>query len=262
MILGFNKDDVRLIYNLFKMNIRDRYLGSSLGLFWAVLNPLLLLGMYTFIFGFVMKSKLPGAETTFAYAIWMISGFVPYLAFSDALNVSSTAIISGNNLVKNIAFKSETLPIAATLTAAVPFVVGMAFLLILIIVDGNYPTWHVVALIPTMVLQFAFLAGMAFFLSSMTVFVRDISQALPTATMLLLFFTPIFYPYEMMPGPIKKITFFNPLYQMTQPYRDIILQHQLPDWRGLAYLAVISALLIFAGLKFFRRLKGYFDMKL
>ncbi len=261
-ILGFRKDDIRLIYNLFKMNIRDRYLGSALGLSWAVLQPTLLLGVYTFVFGFVFKSKIPGSETTLAYVIWMISGFVPYLAFADALNGTANSILGGSGLVKNIVFKSETLPIASTLTSAVPFGVGMFFLLIIITVDGNYPTWHIIALIPVIFLQFAFLAGMAFFLSSTTVFIRDITQALPTAVMLLLFFTPIFYPIDALPNVIRKFTFFNPLFQITHPYREIILYHRLPDWRGLVYMSVLSAVIILAGLKYFRRLKGYFEMKL
>lgn len=261
-ILGFKKDDIRLTYNLFKMNIRNRYLGSTLGLSWAVLQPLLLLGMYTFVFGFVFKSKLPGAETTLAYVIWMISGFVPYLAFADALTGTANSVIGGSGLVKNIVFKSETLPIASTLTSAIPFGVGMSFLLIIMIVDGNYPTWHIIALIPVIFLQFAFLVGMAFFLGSTTVFIRDITQALPTVTMLLLFFTPIFYPVDALPNVIRKLTFFNPLFQLTHPYREIILYHRMPNWSGLVYMSVLSAVIILAGLKYFRRLKGYFEMKL
>lgn len=262
MILGFIRDDVRLVLNLFKMNIRDRYLGSRLGLFWAVVQPLLLLGIYTFVFGFVLKSKIPGAETTFGYSIWMISGFVPYMAFSDAISVSATSVIGGSSLVKNLVFKSETLPIAATLTAGVSFTVGLIFLFILLLIDGNYPTWHVMALFPVIFLQFAFLLGASFFISATTVFVRDLAQVIPTGIMLLLFFTPIFYPLESMPLILRKINFFNPLHQMTYPYRDILFQHRLPDWGGMIYLGLLSAIFILGGLKYFRRLKGYFEMKL
>mgnify|MGYP000908890106 CR=1 FL=1 len=132
-LLGFNKSDAILALNLAKMNIRDRYLGSALGLLWAILNPLLLLGMYTFIFGFIFKAKLPGSETTFAYAIWLISGMVPYLAVSEALTATAGSVVGGAGMVKNVIFKSETLPYAATLTSAVPFAVGMFFLVLLLI---------------------------------------------------------------------------------------------------------------------------------
>lgn len=248
--------------NLAKMQIHDRYLGSVLGIIWAVINPLLMLGMYTFIFGFIFKAKLPGAETTFAYAIWLISGMVPYMAVSEALNSTATSVVGGANMVKNVVFKSEILPYAATLAAAPPFSVGMVFLMALLCVDGNYPSWHILLLLPVVLIQFAFLSGIGLFLSATTVFVRDIAQALATAVMFLMFFTPIFYTKEMMPTIIQKVTFLNPLYQLTQPYRDIILYHRIPDVYGLMYITALAVLLNIFGLNYFRRLKGYFELKL
>jgi lipopolysaccharide transport system permease protein len=261
-LVGLTIDDGRLILNLFKMGIRDRYLGSVLGLIWAILNPLLFLAMYTFIFGFIFKSKIPGADTTFSFAIWLISGMVPYMAFSEALTSSAGSVVSSSGMVKNVVFKSETLPYAATLTAAVPFVVGMAFLLILLVVDGNYPTRHVFALLPLIILQFAFFGGLGLFLSATTVFIRDILQALSTVIMLSMFFTPIFYPKATLPRIVQKITFFNPLYQITEPYREILLYHRLPDLAGIVYLGLLALILNILGLRFFRKLKGYFETKL
>lgn len=261
-LFGFSPADGRLIINLFKMSIRDRYLGSALGLVWAILNPLFLLGMYTFIFGFVFKAKIPGSETTLGYAIWMISGLVPYMAFAEALNTSAGSVVSGAGMVKNVVFKSETLPYAATLTAAVPFTVGMAFLFILVCIDGNFPSWHIIFIVPLILVQFAFLCGIGLFLGATTVFIRDITQALSTLIMLLMFFTPIFYTIDMLPSVIRKITFLNPLYHMTQPFRDVILYHRLPDFAGLVYLAFLALFLNYFGLKYFRKLKGYFEMKL
>jgi len=261
-LFGFNTADGRLIINLFKMSIRDHYLGSVLGLVWAVLNPLFLLGMYTFVFGFVVKAKVPGAETTFAFAIWLISGFVPYMAVAEALSATANSVVAGSGMVKNVVFKSETLPYAAALTAVVPFIVGMGFLFILLCIDGNFPTWHIIFIVPLIIIQFVFLCGIGLFLAATTVFIRDITQVISTLIMLLMFFTPIFYPIDMLPRLIQKITFFNPLYQMTQPYRDVILYHRLPDFAGFVYLAVVALLLNIFGLKYFRKLKGYFEMKM
>lgn len=260
--MGFNRSDLRLAINLARMNIRDRYLGSMLGLVWAVLNPAVTLGVYTFVFGFVFKAKLPGAESTFSYAIWLISGLVPYMMVSEALTATAGSVVAGAGMVKNVVFKSETLPYAAVLTSAVPFAVGMIFLSILLCVDSNYPSWHVILLAPIILVQFMFLGGVGLFLAATTVFVRDIMQALSTVIMLLMFFTPIFYSREMMPQIIQKITFFNPLYQLTQPYRDIILYHSMPDFYGILYIVILTFLLNIVGLGYFRRLKGYFGMKL
>lgn len=261
-LLGFHREDARLTYNIFKMNIRDRYLGSTLGLTWAVVNPLLLLGMYVFVFGFVIPAKIPGADTTLAYSIWLISGYVPYLAISDSLSCTASSVIAGSGLVKNIVFKSETLPLAATMAAAVPFAVGSTFLFILLIIDGNYPSVHAIALIPVILIQFLFLASVGLFLSATTVFIRDIVQILPTFLLLIIFFTPVFYTLEMMPDIIQDLTFFNPFYHIMQPYREILVYHRFPDWGGVAYLGGLSVTMFVAGLYYFRRLKGYFEMGL
>lgn len=259
---GFRREDIRLTYNLFKMMLRDRYLGSGLGLIWAILNPILLLGLYTIVFGYIFRSKLPGSETTFTYAIWLISGFVPYLSISDSMTSSANSILSGSALVKNIVFNSETLIFASTLAAMIPFIVGMTFLVFLLLIDGNYPTWHVIALVPVLIFHIAFLAGLGFFLGATTVFLRDILQVLPTVTLLIVFFSPILYPVELLPGLIRRLTFFNPFYQICQPYRDVLLDHRIPNLPGIFYLAICSLILIMGGLKYFRRLKGYFESSL
>lgn len=261
-LLGFHRADLRLTHNIFKMNIRDRYLGSTLGLTWAIINPLLMFGTYVFVFGFVMPAKIPGADTTLAYSIWLISGYVPYLAISEGLVSTAGSVIAGSGMVKNIVFKTETLPLAATMTAALPFSVGLLFLTVLLVMDGNFPTWHIVTLLPVGVFQFIFLAGVGFFLAATTVFIRDILQILPTVLMLIIFFTPVFYTLEMMPWIIREVTFFNPFYHILQPYREVLMYHRLPDWRGVAYLGVLSLIVFLSGLWYFRRLKGYFEMAL
>lgn len=262
ILLGFQKHDARVTINIFKMTLRDRYLGSVIGVGWAVIQPLILLSMYTFIFGFVFKAKMPGSESTFAFAIWLITGYVPYMAISEAMSGSSTSVVGGASLVKNIVFKTETLPMAATMLSGVPFAVGMAVLLLLQLADGNSPSVHVLALLIIIPIQFMFLAGMGFFFAATTVFVRDVSQIVPTLSLLILFFSPVFYQTDMMPHVVQRITFFNPFYQMIQPYRDTLINHEFPEPWGMLYLIVVSILVFVMGLKYFRKLNGYFEMAL
>ncbi len=262
MLLGFQKEDVVLTLNLFKMMLRDRYLGSSLGLLWAVLTPFLLLATYTFVFGFIFRIKLPGSDSTLTYVIWLISGLVPFFTIADGLSLTAGSVISGSNLIKNIVFKSETLVLAATLTAMVPFGIGMLFLFSLLIIAGNYPSWHVFALLPFMIIHLLFLLGLGFFVAATAVFLRDIVQAIPTLTLFVLFFSPIFYTREQLPKTIAKITFFNPFYRICQPYRDMLLSHRMPDMTGIGYLFCLSCVLLLFGLKYYRHLKGYFESRL
>src|SRR3990167_2612187 len=135
-IFEFARHDIRLAINLFKMNVRDRYLGSSLGAFWAIFNPLFMLAVYTFVFGFVFKVRLPGAETTLAYVIWLISGYGPWIAMTEALMSSTNSVVGSAGIVKNMAFKTEILPISAALTGFITLIVSLFFLFGLMIVVG------------------------------------------------------------------------------------------------------------------------------
>ena len=116
---------------------------------------------------------------------------------------------------------------------------------------GRYPTWHVVMLIPVMMLQFLFLAGLGMFLAATTVFVRDIMQALTTIILLIVFFTPIFYPLEKLPVVMQKVTFLNPFHHMVDAYRHIMWHQTVPDWRGQAYLGALGAVFFVLGLMYF-----------
>lgn len=256
--MGLEPADFRTTWNIVKMIVRDRYLGSTLGAFWVIMNPILLLGVYTFVFAFVFKARVPGSQNTFAYVVWLISGFVPYLAISDSLTNASSSITGNASLVKNIVFKTECLPVASTIAAGIPFLVGMLFLFILLMLDGNYFTYHVIMLVPLVILQFFFLIGLAFLLSALAVFIRDLVQIIPTLLLVIIFFSPIFYAVDMLPSLAQKITFFNPFFQMIQPYRDILINHRWPDWHGLIYLALLSIGINLIASVFFKRLKVYF----
>jgi lipopolysaccharide transport system permease protein len=258
-MFGFNKHDVSLTFNFFVVNLRDKYLGSKLGRVWAVLNPLLMLGLFTFVFGFVYKTRLPGADTTLAYVTWLISGYGPWVAASEAISSSAMSVISASGLIKNLAFKSEVLPIAAVATSVVPLCVSIAFLVILMICDANVPTWHIVWVPLVIFLQFYFVAALGIWLSAINVFVRDISFVIPTALTMLLFATPIFYPIGSMPRIVRTASEFNPFYILVDGYRQPLVHHQSPNAISLLYLAVLSTVLFYFGLRAFRRVKGHFE---
>ena len=90
---GYNRRDLRMFVGFFRMLLRDKVLGSSLGMIWAVANPLLMLGIFTFVFGFVFKSRLPGAESSLGFVIWLVSGYGPWLAISEGLNACTAAVV-------------------------------------------------------------------------------------------------------------------------------------------------------------------------
>ena len=259
---GFNRHDLRLMINLLKMNVRDRYLGSSLGSFWAITNPLFMLALYTYVFGFVFKVKLPGAETTLVYVIWLISGYGPWIALNESIMSATSSVVGASGLVKNMAFKTELLPIAGALVGLISLSVSLCFLFVLLVWSGSPITWHLVLLPLVMALQFAFAIALGLWLAAITVFVRDVVQILPTLLTAIMFMTPIFYPFEKMSEIFQKITLANPLYHISEGYRAIIITNRMPDLAGLMYVAAISFVIFYFGLNAFRRAKGSFDSSL
>lgn len=259
MIFGFNLEDVRVSYNLFRLNIRDRYLGTSIGILWSTINPLLMLGIYIFVFGFVFNSKIPGSDKSLSFVIWLISGYAPWLAISEGLVCSTASVISGSSLVKNIVFKTELLPVAGTLCGIFPMAIGLIVLLVLLIIEGTGLSWNVLWLLLLIPLQMLFLIGVGFFLSALNVFIRDVQQILSSVLILLLFFTPIFYNLGQMPKIIQVVNFYNPVYQIAESFRVVLVNKLPPDPKGIIYLLVLTLILWWLGLKFFRRLKGHFE---
>src|SRR5262245_44329113 len=106
-LAGFDRRDLGMLQNLFYMTLVDRFLGSSLGLLWAMLSPLLLMGIFTFVFTVVFPARLPGREGALPYVIWLISGYGPWLAISEGLSSATSSVVVNAGIVKNIAFKSE-----------------------------------------------------------------------------------------------------------------------------------------------------------
>ncbi len=261
-MLGFESRDLRAIVNFFRTNVRDKYLGSNLGSIWGIANPLLMLGIFTFVFGFVYKVRLPGAETTLGYAIWLISGYGPWIAMSESIMASATSITGASGIIKNLAIKAEVLPIAGALTGLLPLLVSLAFLLILLLFDGNVPGWQVVFLPVVVLVQMLLVIAIGFLIAATTVFFRDLAFALPNLLMVVLFASPIFYPIESMPRIVQGLSAYNPFYILAEAYRSILLYHRAPDGPGLAYVAIVGLVLGYATLRLFRRVKGYFEAAL
>lgn len=259
---GYDAADLRLLWTFVAMNIRDKYLGSTLGSVWAIANPLLMLTIYTFVFGYVFRLRAPGADTTLSHTIWLLSGYGPWLAATEGLMAGAMSVVSAAGLVKNMAFKTEVLPVAGVLTGLVPFAVCSSFLGLLLLAAGDGLSWHAVFVIPIGVLQFAFIISLSFFFSAASVLVRDVAIALPNLLTILLFATPIFYPLESMPRVLQIVSYANPFFIISEAYRQSLVYHQVPSLLGLLYIAVLSVVIGVPGLALFKRMKAYMEARL
>lgn len=261
-MLGFARNDLRLGRNLVAMQVRDRYLGSMVGAGWAIVNPLFMLTLYTFIFAFVLKVRLPGADGTFAYALWMIAGYGPWLGSVEALTASTHAVVGSSGIVKNLAIKTELLPLSATVAGLITLSVCLVFVLVLVMIDGRGIGPAVTWLPLVVVVHVGLLAAIGFWLSAANVFVRDLGLALPNLLTIAMFATPIVYPIESLPPVLQRATQANPFYVLISAYRSVLLDQREPGLAGLLYVALLAALVFVTGLMSFRRLKGQFSSML
>lgn len=258
----FDRNDIRMINSLFRMNLADRFLGSSLGLIWAILSPLLLMGIFVFVFTYVFPGRLPGRDGTLPFVIWLLSGYAPWLGLSEGLVSSTSSVVGNAGVVKNIAFKSEILPIVGAMMGAVPLAVGLVAVFLLQILGGEKINATILILPVVILLQLFFVSGLGLFLSALNVFVRDTAIALPSVLTAVLFASPIFYALSSYPAVIQKFLIFNPFYVIAECFRAPILHGTLPEGWMMLYLVVISTVLFISGLWWFRRLKTFFDTRL
>jgi len=260
--LGFEQRDAKFALTYLKMMFRDRFVGSSLGVVWAVASPILMLGIFTFVFGFVFRSKLPGAETSISYVIWLISGYGPWLAISEGVTTSASSAIGHAQLIKNIKMKPELLAISGAAMGSVPLAVSIVYLIGLLMFSGSEPhlSWIVVPIV--VLIQFLLVAGIGLICSALAVFWRDIVHILPNLLIIVMFATPIFYPVSAMPGFVASASEFNPIFILSEWYRQPLLTHSLPPLWSFAYLSVIAVGVFLTGLVVFRRLKPYFESRL
>jgi lipopolysaccharide transport system permease protein len=259
MFLGFARGDARTGLNLIAMDLADRHLGSLLGLGWAILQPLLTVAVYAFVFGVLFQARAPGDTGGVPYVVWLLSGMGPWLAVSEGMMMGANSIIRHSALVKNVPMKTELLPIAGALSGSVSLLVVLVVVILALLFQGKAPSWTWLYLAPAFILQFALLAGLGLILAPIAVFVRDLVQALPSLLLVVMFMTPIVYGIEVLPSVLRGIAQLNPFYILIESYRLPLIYNQLPPWWYFPYLLSVAAAMLVVGLTVFRRAKMYLD---
>jgi lipopolysaccharide transport system permease protein len=247
-----------LIRNFVARDLRSRYIGSFIGIFWSVIHPIVLLATYTFVFSYIFKQRTPPGMGTNSFALFLFCGILPWLFFQDTLQRCSTIIIENTNLVTKTLFPSEILPLVVLLSGFVNHLIGFAILLcIIIFVIGKISI--LILLVPVyLFFLMIFTIGLSWFIASLNVFIRDVSQILTVILTFWFWSTPIFYPADLFPKPLKFLVHCNPLAYVVIGYRDCLLRMLMPDLGKLMIFAVTSLVVFWAGGTFFRKTKREF----
>ncbi len=249
-----------LLWGFVNREVRGRFAGTVAGIFWALVHPLAIMLLYMFVFSVVIRIAVTAEETgTDSFFIYFISGFVPWMLFSDSVVRATGSLVDNASLITKVSFPVELLPITSVLSGLA--VNGIAMILMLVYLyfhEFCSPVW--IALLLLLPLQTLFTLGLGMLFSAACVFLRDIREIIGLVMMFLFFSTPIIYPISMVPDNIQGFITLNPLYFFVTLYRDILLINSL-DWKMLTIAAGVSCMFYLVGALFFARVKpGFGDV--
>jgi len=244
----------KLMASMVRRDILARYRGSFGGSLWTILNPLLLMATYFFLFGIVLKQKFEGGS----YVLYFLAGILPWLAFSEAVGRSPTIMLEYRSFVKKLVFPLETLPVNLVISGAVTEAIGLViFTLGLLYARHSVPVsvlWLPLLIVP----QLLFTVGLCWFLAALGVFLRDLGQVIGFILTAWFFLTPICYPESQLHGWTLKLLSFNPIFVLVSGYREVLLKNHAPDAGPLIALWIGAIVLAILGHAWFHRLRRSF----
>lgn len=245
----------KILWATSKYDIYARYIGTFLGLFWALFYPILFLGLYSAVYIFILGIKIPN-YSQFDYVLLIFSGLIPFLGFTEALSTGTSSVVSNKNLIKNTLFPIELIPVKATLYSSITMLVGLIFLLGILWVKNIYFVSQL--MIPVyLFLQIMFTIGVVWIFSSLNVFFQDFSQMVNIINISLMLISPIGYTIDMIPPDLMFLMYPNPLYYMIMLYRGSLMQGTVPI-DILITFTLISFTVFSLGYFLFSRLKTVF----
>jgi lipopolysaccharide transport system permease protein len=251
----------RLIGSMARRDILARYRGSFGDVLWTILNPLLLMATYFFVFGVVLRTRFGADQSSTSFALYFLAGMLPWLAFTEPAGRAPHVILEHHNFVKKLIFPLETLPVNQVVAGLVTEVFGMAvFIAALLLIRGAIPS-SVVWLPALLVPQLLFTLGVCWFLSALGVYVRDLGQIMGFLLTLWFFITPICYPetsLSTLPAGAFAILRKNPFYVLVRGYRAIFLESHAPEALALGKLWAVAVVVFLLGHAWFYKLRKNF----
>lgn len=245
-----------LLKSNIKKEIRGKYKHSFLGVLWSFLNPLLQLAVYAIIFPFILKN------TQENYVIFLCVALIPWNFFTTVVNQSTGTVINNADIVKKVYFPREILPISVVTSQLVNFLISTVIILVFVLCSGMGISKYLIFYPIILLIQYIFSIGVAFIVSSLTVFLRDLEHLINIAMMMLFYGSPIAYSPEVLTGKLSLIITLNPMAHILIAYRDIFYYQRMPNMQHLGILALFSVLIFVIGYAIFNKLQKSFAEEL
>lgn len=247
-----------LVRILLIRDMRAKYVGSAMGIFWAVISPLLLVLLYTYVFAVILKARVGANGSTVSYVFYLLSGMLPWIAIQESLSRSTTSIVDNAHLLKNFPFPSKIFPFYLSLSALVNQMIGMAILIVCISFFGVSVSPVLLVLPLLILLQFIFMVGLSWLTAAVHVFFRDTGPVLGVFLVIWMFLTPIFYLESQVPEEFHALLRLNPLNHLVRAYRAILLEGKMPEFPDVLRFGVSALCALFFGYCVFERKQPHF----
>ena len=249
-----------LIRHLSYREIFGRYKGTYLGILWSVANPLVMLAVYTLVFGGIFQGRFGDGknQSPVDFALGLFCGLNLYNFFSEVLQKSPGLILDHPNYVKKVVFPLEILPVVAVLAGLFHLAIASVLLVIGIGIAHQTFTLSFLYLIPFVIPLVLATLGLSWVLSAIGVFIRDLQSAVPPVLTILMFLSSVFYSISAVPQAVRPIISANPMAQLIECTRDAVVWAITPNWYIVLGLYALSFLIFFSGYWIFRSSKTAF----
>jgi ABC-type polysaccharide/polyol phosphate export permease len=247
-----------LLFQLTKNEFKKAYLGSYLGLLWAILQPLSFILVIWFVFEIGFRSGPVTGDTPFF--LWLLTGMVPWFFFSNAVMAGTNAIIGSAYLVKKVAFRVSILPLVQIGSALIVHLMLIAILIIAFLLYGKYPTIYWLQLPYFIVCTVILTLGISWLTSALRVFIKDIGNLIGIILQLGFWGTPIFWSLDLVPQNYQYLIKLNPMFYIVDGYRDTFINNVWfwEQYKVTPYFLITTTVLFVVGAVVFKRLRPHF----
>jgi lipopolysaccharide transport system permease protein len=251
-----------LIWALTKREVLGRYRGSAMGILWSFFNPLLMLGVYTFVFSTVFKARWAGgSDSKTEFALLLFAGMLVFNVFADCINRAPSLILFNPNYVKKVVFPLEILPVVSLGAAMFHLMVSLLVWVLFYIVAFGVPKAGIL-LLPLALFPLAiFVLGLSWLLAALGVYLRDVSQFVGVVVMALMFLSPIFYPLSALPEGYRELVALSPITASVDQARDLMFWGKPLAWGSWTVHLIISLVIGWLGFAWFQQTRrGFADV--